>query len=355
MPSPLKILHQTFSQHRTILSLAGISLTVALSGVSSPAFAKEPVSYKTFVRAETDRTMNVYVKQGSFGKFLHVRQPTPSDQQNVIRMNRDTLYSFGVFDLTNPVTIKLPESNGRFMSALFINQDHSMLPVGYAPAEFTVTQEMMGTRYVAVILRTFNDANDPDDTKVANALQDAVTVVQDDPGSFEVPDWDLEQLETLRKAINVLAATATDSSGMFGDKSKLDPVEHLLGAAFGWGGNPKEGAMYINGATEQNDGKAAYTMTITEEVPVDGGFVSLTVYNEDGYMEHNDLGVNSINNVTAERNEDGSVTVNAGGCEDGRVNCLPITEGWNYIVRMYRPGEAALSGEYSFPEFEVAK
>jgi hypothetical protein len=72
-------------------------------------------------------------------------------------------------------------------------------------------------------------------------------------------------------------------------------------------------------------------------------------------MEPNDLGVNSINNVTAERNEDGSVTVNAGGCEDGRVNCLPITEGWNYIVRMYRPGEAALSGEYSFPEFEVAK
>ena len=230
-----------------------------------------------------------------------------------------------------------------------------MLPVGYAPAEFTVTQEMMGTRYVAVILRTFNDANDPDDTKVANALQDAVTVVQDNPGSFEVPDWDLEQLETLRKAINVLAATAKDSTGMFGDKSKLDPVDHLIGAAFGWGGNPKEGAMYINGAPENNDGKIAYAMTITEEVPVDGGFVSLTVYNKDGYMEPNDLGVNSINNVTAERNEDGSVTVNAGGCEDGRVNCVPITEGWNYIVRMYRPGEAALSGEFSFPEFEIAK
>lgn len=355
MTSPLKTLHSTSSLHRSMVSLAAISFAVALGCIAAPAFAKEPVSYKTFVRAETDRTMKAYVDQGGFGKFLHIRQPTPLDKQDVIRMNLDTLYSLGVFDLTTPVTIKLPESDGRFMSALLINQDHSMLPVEYAPAEFTLSRELMGTRYAVVILRTFNDATNPEDIKAANALQDAVTVVQEDPGAFEVPDWDLEQLETLRKAVNVLAATATDSTGMFGDKAKLDPVEYLLGAAYGWGGNPKEGALYIPGAPEQNDGKTAHTMTITDEVPVDDGFVSITVYNKEGYMEPNDLGVNSINNVTAVRNDDGSVTVNAGGCEDGRVNCVPVTEGWNYIVRMYRPGEAALSGEYSFPEFEVAE
>lgn len=343
-----------FMKHRSITSLAAICLAVALGCVSAPAEAKEPVSYKTFVRAETDRTMKAYVEQGGFGKFLHIRQPTPLDKQDVIRMNRDTLYSLGAFDLTSPVTIKLPESDGRFMSALIINQDHSMLPVEYAPAEFTLTREMMGTRYAVVILRTFNDANNPDDIKLANALQDAVTVVQDDTGSFEVPDWDLEQLETLRKALNVVAATATDSTGMFGDKSKLDPVEYLLGAAYGWGGNPKEGAIYLNGAPEKNDGKTAYSMTITKEVPVDG-FASITFYNKEGYMEPNDLGVNSVNNVTAVRNEDGSVTVNAGACEDGRPNCIPITEGWNYIVRMYKPGASVLSGEFKFPEFEVAK
>ncbi|WP_296492813.1 DUF1254 domain-containing protein, partial [Rhodoferax sp.] len=65
----------------------------------------EPVTVDNFVRAETDMTLTRYAKQGAFGKFLHIRQPTPIDQQGVIRMNRDTLYSAVIFDLTEPATI----------------------------------------------------------------------------------------------------------------------------------------------------------------------------------------------------------------------------------------------------------
>ena len=57
--------------------------------------------------------MKTYIELGGFGKFFNIRTPTPVDKQKVIRMNRDTLYSFGVFDLTNPVTIVKPESDGR--------------------------------------------------------------------------------------------------------------------------------------------------------------------------------------------------------------------------------------------------
>jgi hypothetical protein len=43
------------------------------------------------------------------------------------------------------------------------------------------------------------------------------------------------------------------------------------------------------------------------------------------------------------------VTVQFGGC-DGKVpNCLPITPGWNYIVRLYRPKPAVLDGTWKFP------
>jgi len=62
------------------------------------------------------------------------------------------------------------------------------------------------------------------------------------------------------------------------------------------------------------------------------------------------LGRYNINSVLGERNDDGSMTVHLGGCEDGRVNCLPILEGWNYTVRLYRPGPEILDGSWSFPE-----
>ena len=106
------------------LSMIGIALVV-----SKPTLAQETVTVDNFVRAETDMTLKRYADQGAFGKLLHLRQPTPIDKQDVIRMNRDTLYSFGIFDLdASPVTILKPDSKGRFQSMLIINQDHSMQP-----------------------------------------------------------------------------------------------------------------------------------------------------------------------------------------------------------------------------------
>jgi hypothetical protein len=41
--------------------------------------------------------------------------------------------------------------------------------------------------------------------------------------------------------------------------------------------------------------------------------------------------------ITAKKDSDGGVTIQFGGCDGKIPNCLPITEGWNYTVRMYRP------------------
>jgi hypothetical protein len=74
---------------------------------------------------------------------------------------------------------------------------------------------------------------------------------------------------------------------MFGSKSEVDPVQHLIGTAIGWGGNPPSAAVYSSFYPPQNDGKTAYALTV-KGVPVDG-FWSVTVYNAKGYMEKNDL------------------------------------------------------------------
>ena len=262
-------------------------------------------------------------------------------------MNRDTIYSIGVFDLTEPVTIVKPDSGGRFQSMMTINQDHLMLPVEHESGEFSFTKEIIGTRYVIVLFRTFVDANNPADIRAANALQDKIAVRQKNKGKFEIPDWDEVSLKKVRDAVNVLASTRTGAKGMFGDKAKLNPISHLLGTAFGWGGNPGEAAVYDNVVPAKNDGKTPYSVTV-KDVPVDG-FWSITVYNKDGFMEKNDQNVYSYNNVTAKKNPNGSITINFGGAP-GAINNLPITPGWSYIVRMYRPKQEIINESWSFPK-----
>lgn len=333
---------------KTKCLLAVIGMTLLGSALS---FAMELVTVDNFVRAETDMTFGRYAKQGAFGKLLHIRQPTPIDKQDVIRMNRDTLYSLGVFDLTTPVTIVKPASEGRFQSMLVINQDHSMLPVEHGAGEFTFTQEQIGSRYVLILFRTFADPNDPADVQAANALQDKIAVRQAKAGTFEIPDWDEASLKKVRDAINVLAATRSDTKGMFGDKAKLNPISHLLGTAYGWGGNPKEAAVYDNVVPTKNDGKTPYVVTV-KDVPVDG-FWSITVYNKDGFMEKNSENVYSYNNVTAKKNADGSITINFGGGPRA-INNLPITPGWNYAVRMYQPRPEIINGSWCFPKAQPA-
>src|ERR1700710_418824 len=58
-----------------------------------------PVTVDNFVRAESDMYVAGLAKQGGIGKLLHRREPASIDHQTVIRLNRDTLYTSGVFDL----------------------------------------------------------------------------------------------------------------------------------------------------------------------------------------------------------------------------------------------------------------
>lgn len=156
-------------------------------------------------------------------------------------------------------------------------------------------------------------------------------------------------LKRVREALLALAAAngGIDSARMFGRMEEVDPVQHLLGTAAGWGGNPRNAALYAGTEPKQNDGKTAYRLTV-KEVPVDG-FWSVSVYNKDGYFEKNAQDKYTVNNVTAKPSADGSVTIHFGG-DESAVNYLPIMPGWNYTVRMYRPRKELLDGSWTFPE-----
>lgn len=315
--------------------------------------ATETVNVDNYIRAETDNYFKEKADAGAFGKFGHERQPPSLDKQAIIRMNRDTIYSFVVLDLTEPATIVLPDPGNRFMSMQVINEDQYTKIIGYRPGEYELTRDKIGTRYVWIQLRIFANPYDPEDMKTANALQDRVKIRQRDPGKLELPNWDQEQRLALRKAILGLVPFVPDSRRMFGDVSQVDPVRFFIGTAGGWGGNPFEDAIYLPVVPEKNDGKTPLVLTVPKDVPVDG-FWSISVYNADGYFEKNPQDAYSVNNVTAKRDADGKVTVHFGG-DPGQSNFLAIMPGWNYIVRLYHPRQALIDGTWKFPAPESVK
>ncbi len=336
-----------------VLSLTALSSAARSQPVQPTAEGPVPVTIDNFIRAETDLYMGNIVKDGGLGKLIHRREPASIDNQTVIRLNRDTLYSSAVFDLNaGPVTVTLPDAGKRFMSLLVINEDHYAPAVFYGAGSHTFTKEKIGTRYVVFALRTLVNPADPKDVDRVHALQDAMKVSQKGIGAFEIPKWDAASQKKIRDALLVLSSTIPDFKKSFGTKGQVDPIRHLVATAAAWGGNPDKDATYLNVTPTKNDGTTIYTLKV-KDVPVDA-FWSVSVYNAEGYFQKNSYNAYTLNNLTAQRSSDGSIAIQFGGC-DGKVpNCLPTTKGWNYTVRLYRPRAEILSGKWKFPEPQPA-
>lgn len=314
------------------------------------------VNVDNFVRAETDRMFaDLQRDAAGVNTWNHSRAPAAIDRQTVIRLNRDTLYSFAVVDISEGATLTIPEAGDRYVSLMVVNQDHYINRLFHEPGDHTIGVDEFDTPWVVVAARILVDSADVDDVASVNALQDELRLTAGSARSFTMPDYDTDSFDQTRSAILELAkgigaAIAGSERPAFGRKDEVDPVHHLIGTAAGWGGLPPDEAIYV-GAFPGLPSDGAYTLTV-REVPVDG-FWSISVYNEKGFFEPNDRGSYSVNSITAAPNDDGSITVHFGACADDRTNCIPIMEGWNYLVRLYRPRPEVKSGAWTFPEVQA--
>lgn len=307
------------------------------------------VTVENFARAESDRMLASFQQDaGGVNRLKHTRTPTPLEHQPVIRMNRDTLYSAAVVDIAEGATVTVPDAGGRYISVMVVNQDHYVNRILHDPGEHSLTLAEVDTPWVAVAARILVDPTDAADVARVNALQDELRIEAGTSRPFQPPDYDRASLDATRKALLELAKHLGRFDHAFGARGDVDPVRHLVATAAGWGGLPDQEARYLGVDPRLPVGE--YELTV-RDVPVDG-FWSVSVYNADGFFDPNDRNAYSVNNVTATPNEDGSITVHFGGCDGDRLNCLPIMDGWNYTVRMYRPRPEVLDGSWAFPSIE---
>jgi hypothetical protein len=310
-----------------------------------------PVTPETYIRAETDRQFGeVVMMAGGVNRLYHFRKPTPLDKQNIVRMNRDTLYSMGVVDTSKGATITVPEvPKGRYFSVYLVDNDHYCPFVIYAPGKHELPKD---TKHlgVGVRIKVFNP-NDTDEIALVNKLQDQFVIEAGSADPLPPLRWDLASLKAFTERYEKDGAAYGSYKGMMGARGKVDEKTRHIAAAAAWGLFPERDATYLN-YSGNHDINVGYKATY--RVPDNDAFWSITVYDKDGFITSENCILNSSN---VKLNPDGTFTVCFGSKElCGDVpNRLDVTDGWNFLMRVYRPGASVLDGTYQLPKPEPLK
>lgn len=150
-----------------------------------------------------------------------------------------------------------------------------------------------------------------------------------------LPDYDMKQVIALRTKFSAEAAKLGSLNHMQGARGTVDEHMHLLGTAAGWGLLPDENARYLSYG--QQNGQGCYKARYKVPPFKNGGFFSITMYDADGWIFNEHAILNEYN---IEFNDDGTFDVHFGACGTcgtSAKNNIPITDGWNFLMRIYQP------------------
>jgi len=301
-----------------------------------------------YVRAKTAIQFDKYLARagGELNTFAHSRNVVGIEVKSSKRLNRDTLYSVAIVDISQGATLEMPDAGDRYMSVQVVNQDGFTNAVFHGGGSHTLSMAEFDTHYVWLLVRTLVFASIEGDVAAANALQDQMQIDSASSKAYTHANYDPKSFADTTELLLELGKGIKDNSKAAGSKDQVDPIKQLLATAYGFGTLPETESLLINVEPNLPSDKA-YSLTV-KDVPVDG-FWSLAVYNKDGYYEKNDYGAYGYSDRTATKNDDGSTTLHFGGDPES-VNYTPITEGWNYVVRLYRPRAELLNGSWTFPQ-----
>jgi len=331
------------------MKLLLISLLVTAT-FPAAAISKDIVTPDNYTRADVDLTFSNVVKEVGSNKFRHDRSLIPLDRQPAVTMNRDTIYSLGVFYAPTGTTITLPNSkDDRYQSAMILQNDHYIDQVFYGAGIYEIKS---ATEFVGIAIRTQVNAADPEDVKYVNSLQDQIVVTLPkgvEPKEFVPGDWDMASLDGLRTKYQEEAKALPNLNATSGARGAIDPAMQRLGVAVALGLLPPKDAVYIYRDYGLR-GDKCYAATYQKPPFGDKGFFSLTMYGSDKFL-HDEK--SNLNNRVIKYNPNGSFTMHYGSDQAcGEVDNLLNTPGdnWYLGMRIYRPGQSVIDGNYVMPD-----
>jgi hypothetical protein len=344
----------TVAASKRTRTVAGLLVGVGTMA-SMTAWAAERVTPDNYVEAEVDVTFTQIVRDVGSNKFRHDGSLIPLDKQPAVTMNRDTIYSFGIFHAPKGTIISLPKSrDDRYQSAMILQTDHYIDQTFYAPGTFEINSQ---TEFSGIAIRTQVDATNPEDVKYVNSLQDQI-IVKLPAGTvakeYKPRDWDMPSLEALRAKYQQEAKALPNLNETSGAHRAIDPHKQRLGVSVALGLQPPQHAMYIY-RDYGLKGSECYRATYAKPGFNDKGFFSFTMYGADKYI-HSER--STLNNRVIKSNPDDTFTLHYGpqsACGDVANRLDTPGDNWYLGVRIYRPVDAVIKNGFTMPVPEQVK
>ena len=321
---------------------------------SSDFFSPEGrvVTQASYPTDETSRQTLQTQSVVGVNRFQHNRKLTPTDDQPVVRMNRDTYYSRAVVDVSEGATITLPDvPEGKYMSVQPVTEDHRIQPMSYGPGTFELATHTGSHVYLIVRL----DATFSEEEAARYQDQMSITAVSDkmfkaepvEPESFEQIETELKaKTPMLVKRDGILALRGGFTAPTDESRGLHDEDKYQIMAAGGWGGAQWKDNIYEISGTYPSD----ICHQATFEDPANSAFWSFTVYNKAGFMFSD---VANVSSDTATSNADGTYTVSFGCGQDAPNNLPTANESGEFTlaIRHYQPSNRVREEGYRLLPF----
>lgn len=341
----------------TLMACSANNADTALADETSEFFSANGrvVTELNYPMVESERQMIVRQTNAGINKFDHKRELTLTAKQDVVRMNRDTYYSFATINVSKGAKVIMPQiPEGKYMSIMAITLDHKIQPMEYGAGEFELSTHIGDHIFLAVRLdATFSQAE-------ANAIQDQMKIVAGSDELLSVEAYNHKSFDKVEMGLKSQMPALFAKEGkqallnMFTDHEQkydtFNDTKWKIGSAVGWGGALKTDNIYEISGNMPTD--VCYQATF--EDPENKAFWSVTVYNKEGYMFSDHASISSDN---AKTNSDGTYTLSF-GCGDGAINnILTANESgkFNLAVRHYKRSEKVANGYRILPYVKAMK
>ncbi len=267
-----------------------------------------------------------------------------TDNQDVIRMNSDTLYTKFILDVKGGATITTKDYEG-FQNIMVLDINHSEIATLMGAGTIKVNETMLTEGHHAfIIIRTgvLRDLPEKEMFDRAHKAQDNISITYKSSTPY-VPSvkYDFSTLDKVKYKIleDFVKNPQKDviKKG-FGTIKTRDAGAARVVIAIGWGGLSGTNAVYSSFTSTKE--RCSFTIDKPNLHFDKKGFFSITIYNADGYIATMNYAINSDDMVP---NKDGTYTINflSSGepVKKGEQNVLRTPRGkvWTGIIRAYSP------------------